>query len=97
MRIWPAVVVGLLLAATASCFGQQPEQELLDTPEGSRQMVDPEILPLARLTTDVALPEERNQHGELVPQQARFGVASHQSQLLTARPETPRTAIVSLN
>ena len=67
LGIWPAVAVGLLLVATASCLGQQPKWKPLQAPEESQSVVDPGILPLAQLTTNVALPEEHDQHGQQMP------------------------------
>jgi hypothetical protein len=67
LRIWPAMTVGLLFVATASCLAQQPKWEPLQASEESQSVVDAGILPLAQLTTNVALPEEHDQHGEQLP------------------------------
>jgi hypothetical protein len=83
--IWPSVAAGLLLVATASCFGQVPKRETQEPPEERYSAIDSGILPLAQLTTDVALPHEHDQHGEPMPMPVDYARS-----YFTQRPITPR-------
>ncbi len=64
--IWAAVTVGGLSAAEAVCSEHDQQRVPLQTTEARAEIVDPGILPLAQLTTDVTLPKDLDDRGELL-------------------------------
>jgi hypothetical protein len=84
LSILAIVAVALLLQISVVCFGQEPGLGHPEAPEARPMMVDPGILPLAELTTDVTLPEERDDHGEPLPMPADYAAA-----YFGAPPDTP--------
>jgi hypothetical protein len=65
-----AVVLSLQISVVG--FGQEAGWGHPEAPEVRPMMVELGILPLAELTTDVAVPEERDDHGEPLPMPADY-------------------------
>ncbi len=60
------VTLGVLSGINAVCSAHDRQRDPLQTTEERAEIVDPGILPLAQLTTDVALPNDLDDRGELL-------------------------------